>query len=71
MSCLNISLMDGRRAKAGAGAKVGVGFESGLKEPRIAEPGLLEVSSPGVVTSLEAKSLSSSLEVADSRGRFF
>lgn len=71
MSCLNISLMDGRRARAGARAKVRAGFKSGLGEPRIAEPGLLEVSSPCVVTSLKAKSLSSLLGVVDSRERFF
>ncbi len=71
MSCLNISLIDGRRARAEARAKIGAGFKSGLREPRVAKSGLLGVSSPYMMTSLEAKSPSSSLRVVDSYERFF
>lgn len=63
MNYLNIFLLDSRKARA----KVG----SGPREPKIVELDLLEILLPWLMYLLGAKSISSSLGVAELRKRFF
>ncbi len=54
--------MDGRRSEARVGARAGTetGPKSRLREPKIAELGLLEISSLYAITPLRTKGLSDS-----------
>lgn len=66
INCLNISLVNSRRAWV----RARVGPKSGLKESKIVEPGLLGASLTCTIGLLRAKSLIGLLKVMELYGIF-